>query len=119
MADPQTLAQSHPVEVWTALGGSVTVIMTLVAVLYARLNSDLKQHELKLEAGQKEFEKLRERQTRAEEKIAQLKDEDTFHDEELDRLELELKTIDKDFRKLETEHKNCIPRRISMRGQTE
>jgi peptidoglycan hydrolase CwlO-like protein len=118
MAEPQSLAATHPVEVWTALGGSVTIIIALVTVLWNRQNNDIKAHETKLEMGQRSFAAINETLVKLGEQIAALREEDEFQGEELDRLELDIKGLTQQLTVLQTEHNSCIPRKLSMRGDT-
>lgn len=116
MAEPQTLAQTHSAEVWTALVGSITVIGGLVTVLWNRQNNDIKAHEVKLEAGQRAFTEIGEKLVLIGEQIKALQSEDAFEGEELDRLEADIKDLNRRLTVLETEHNSCIPRRLSMKG---
>lgn len=117
MAEPQSLAATHPVEVWAALGGAVTIIIALVTVLWNRQNNDIKAHENKLESGQRSFAEIKETLVKLGEQIAALREEDAFQGEELDRLELEIKTLTNQLTVLQTEHNSCIPRKLSLRGR--
>lgn len=118
MADPQTLAASHSAEVWTAFCGAVTIIGGLVTVLYNNMSKSIKDNSTRLDNGQKEFEALKIEQGKINEQIKALKEEDEFENEELDRLDTTLRGLNDRLNTLETEHKNCMPRKLAMRGKT-
>lgn len=111
MAEPQTLAATHPAEVWAALAASVTVIGVLVTALWTRQNNDIKAHELKLEAGAKAFAGIGEQFVKIGEQIKALEKEDTYELEEIDRIGLDIKILATHLTILETEHKSCQGRK--------
>lgn len=115
MADT-TLAQQHPAEVWKSLLASLGIIGTLISVLYYRLNKDISAHDKKLEDGNKAFVEIGNRLVALGEKIANLQTADVFINEELDRIDLDIKDLTSRLIVLETEHNNCIPRKLYMKG---
>lgn len=116
MAEPQTLATAFPTEVWTALGGGVTLIIGLVSLLWDRQNSDIKDHAAKLDSGQKAFSGIGEQFVKIGEQLKALEKEDAYECEELDRLELDLKDLTSRLLVLETEHKSCTARNKKSTG---
>ena len=102
-----TLAATHPAEIWGALGGATTLIIGLVTVLWNRQNSDIKAHDIKLDAGQAAFSGIGEKLVKIGEQIKALELEDSYEGEELDRLELDIKDLNKRLLIIETEHKHC------------
>lgn len=110
MAEPQTIAAAFPSEVWTALGGSVTLVVGLVTVLWNRQNNDIKDHATKLDTGQQAFNGIGEQFVKIGEQLKALEKEDVYEGEELDRLEVDIKDLTKRLLILETEHKNCTGR---------
>lgn len=115
MSEP-TLAQAHPTEVWKSLLATLGIIGTLISVIFYRLNKDIAEHSRKLEEGNKAFVEIGNKLVSLGEKIANLQTSDVFINEELDRINLEIKDITKKLTVLETEHYNCIPRKLSMKG---
>jgi len=103
MAD-QSLAATHPGEVWAALGGAVTLVVALVTVLWKRMNEDIKGHDSKLSNGQKVFQDHGERLIKTEQKIESAGKEDDFLREEIDRIDMDIREIEKRLRSLELDH---------------
>jgi len=59
MAEPNSLAQSFPTEVWAALVSCFTLIAALLKHLYNKMNTNIEDHDDQLERGKKEFENLK------------------------------------------------------------
>jgi len=118
MADPQPLAQTHPVEVWAALVGACSIILALITVLYNRLNRDIKDCNTRLDNGQKAFEEIKVVQGRMDERLKVVDADFETVNEELDRLDNTDRGMDSRLKTIEVEHHNCIPRRIALRGKT-
>ena len=118
MAEPKTLAASHSAEVWTAFCGSVTIIGVLVTVLYNNAIKSIKNNSERLDNGQKEFEKLKIEQGKINEHIDGIDADIDAVNKELDRIDTGQRDTDKRFERLLSEHDNCIPRRIAMRGKS-
>lgn len=117
MADG-SLAAGHPVEVWGALIGSVTLLVGTVGILYKRLNDDIKAEsdknanikimfDKKFDNGITAFSDIGKELAKIGEKLASLDREGTFANEELDRLELDIKGLHTRLVIIETEHKAC------------
>lgn len=105
------LSAEHPIEVWAALGASVSLIFTLVAVLYNRLNEDRKADSLRLDNGQATFSEIGKQLAVISEQMISLGKGTAFTDEEIDRLELDIKQLNNRLTVIETEHKGCMGRR--------
>lgn len=115
MSEP-TIAQAHPNDVWKALLASVGVIGTLVSVLYSKLNKGLSDHSEKLDKGQETFADIGKQISILGEKIAHLQSNKVTLSDDLVEIEEDIKKLTERLTVLETEHHNCIPRKISMRG---
>lgn len=107
MAEPQTLAQNHPFEVWGALVGSVTLVLGMVTVLYNRLNKDITGQQTQLDSGAKAFIEVGKELVRVAEKLAALQDGASASAEEMDQLKSDIKRLHDKVLVLETEHKPC------------
>lgn len=113
----QTLAATHPTEVWAALGGTATAVVVLMTYIWNRQNADIKGTSdevkltnLRLDAGQKAFANIGEQFVKIGEQLKALEKEDIYEGEEIDRLELDIKILNNRLLVIETEHKNCIGR---------
>ena len=104
VAAPSLLAQNYPTEVWGALVGCFTVILGLIAVLWTRLNNDIKGHETKLNTGSEEFQDIREELVRIQEHIKTLKANELVTCTELDRITADIKTISDKLLVMKTQH---------------
>lgn len=119
MADPIPIAAAHPTETWAVVGVLATVLGTLVAVLYNRINKDIETTDGTIEAVEnevwQELDKLRSdlnelgrKVNTLSERVAQLSTSQAFTNEELDRICTDVKAIEKTFTEIGVEHKHCM-----------
>jgi len=111
---PEQTVAVHPVDLWAALGVSVSMIAGLVTYIWAKQNTDIKgiSDEVKLvntrlDVGVKAFSGIGEQIVRIGEQIKALEKEDIYEGEEMDRLDLDIKLLNNRLLIIETEHKNC------------
>lgn len=107
MAEPQTLAQGHPTEVWASLVGAITIIGVLVTTLWTRQNNDIKSHDEKLEKGTKAFVEIGQALVKIGEQILALEKADTQNVEAITSLTIAIKQLHDQVLVLETEHEPC------------
>jgi len=121
VADPTTLpiAQAHPTETWAALGVLAAGLVSLVGVLYSRINTDIKgvdtsvkdlSDDLYEEVGalKRDMNEIGTKLSAIGQQIAQFATSSTFTNEELDRIEADIKDLNKRLLTIEVEHKHCI-----------
>ncbi|MBV5327110.1 MAG: hypothetical protein JZU65_05645 [Chlorobium sp.] len=114
---PEQTVAVHPVDLWTALGASVTMIAGLVTYIWTRQNNDIKgiSDDVKLahsrlDLGIGEFSDIGEQLVKIGEQLKALEKEDLYESQEMDRLDLDIKLLNNRLLVLETEHKNCKAR---------
>jgi hypothetical protein len=100
-------ATSHYTELWTAFTVSVAGIVSLVAVLYNRLNKDLKAHDDKFDVGQETFIKLGEELVKLGERMSGIVITGNSHTKEITDIRDEIKEIVHQLTVLQTEHNKC------------
>ena len=103
----ESVANGHPTETWAALVGSVGVVVALVSVLYNRINSDIKSHDTKLDAGTLQFQTIGSQLIRVGEQMVSVTAAYDGSNEELDRLDTTLRELHNRLLVIETEHKHC------------
>jgi septal ring factor EnvC (AmiA/AmiB activator) len=101
------IAAGHPTETWSALVGSVAAVVALVGVLYSRINSDIKTHEIKLEAGANQFHNIGSQLITVGEQIRSITVAFEGENGELAKLEKELRDLHTRLTVIETEHRHC------------
>jgi len=111
---PEQTVAVHPVDLWAALGVSVSMIAGLVTYIWAKQNTDIKgiSDEVKLvntrlDVGMRAFSSIGEQMVKIGEQIKSLEKEDAYELEEMDRISMDIKILTTHLTILETEHKNC------------
>lgn len=113
----QTLAQAHSAEVWVALLGSLTIIGSLLVLLYKRINSDIKDVCNDVEEAFDGIGKCREKIAAIETNMAQFATHNVLASKLVDDIEAELKALSDRMLVVETEHKRCYAAYLKSRGE--
>lgn len=116
---PQSLASAHSAEVWAALGACITVIFALVALLYKRINDDIKDVATDIEAAAANCDELDKAMqdrcvsinteiTQIKTTMAQYATHQVLTNTEFTNLETEIRQMEARLIKMETEHALCF-----------
>lgn len=112
MAEPQTLSQA----LWAALGGALTVILGLIAVIYNSVKQNTADLWKQIDQLRTQGKDCEVKQGQLASEIDHLKEEDHSIYTELDRLDDGQRATDSKLTTLLAEHNSCIPRRLAMKG---
>ena len=127
---PQSLASAHSAEVWGFLGACVTIIITLVALLYNRINNDIKDVAQDVETTEgscdaldkamqdrcvivdklihDHYTHIQTELTHIKTSMAQFATHQVMTNTEFSNLEADLKRINDRLIRMETEHELCF-----------
>ena len=103
MADPQPVQLSLS-DVLKAFSGSLAVILGLISVLYARLNSDIKGHDISLSSGNQEFHEIGQKLATIAAQISSLDDVEDVTSEKVEKIEASVKALNDRLLVLETKY---------------
>lgn len=107
MADPTSLAQGHPAEVWAALIATITACLGLMSKIWRMTTKEMEKQSERLEKGAEKFEKQTLALSEVRSEIEALRKEDLGEIRRLDATEAHLKDLERRLTVIETEHKAC------------